>query len=96
MKLDFKKYEITNGNGFRLADYATKPDFSLSDSESKKIIKGNVEKIADFQERMYANQKKSALVIFQAMDAAGKDGTIERLVTGVNPAGVQVLSLIHI
>lgn len=92
MKLDFKKYEITNGNGFRLADYATKPDFSLSDSESKKIIKGNVEKIADFQERMYANQKKSALVIFQAMDAAGKDGTIERLVTGVNPAGVQVRS----
>lgn len=92
MKLDFKKYEITNGNGFRLADYATKPDFSLSDSESKKIIKGNVEKIADFQERMYANQKKSALVIFQAMDAAGKDGAIERLVTGVNPAGVQVRS----
>lgn len=90
MKLDFSKYEVTSGNGFRLADYSTKPDFSLSDKESKKIIKENVKVIADFQERMFANQKRSALVVFQAMDAAGKDGTIERLVTGVNPQGVLV------
>ena len=71
MKLDFKKYEVTSGNDFRLSDYSTTPDFSLSDKESKKIIKANVREIADFQERMFANQKKSVLIIFQAMDAAG-------------------------
>ena len=90
MDLDISKYEVTNGENFDIAKRSTRPDFAISKNESKLIIKRNVKEIADFQERMFANQKRSALVIFQAMDAAGKDGTIERLVTGVNPQGVQV------
>ncbi len=90
MNIDISKYEVTNGESFDIGKRSTKPDFSISKSESKEIIKRNVEEIADFQERMFANQKRAALVVFQAMDAAGKDGTIERLVTGVNPQGVQV------
>lgn len=90
MKLDLGKYEIRDGKGFRLSDYKTTPESSLSEKASKEIIADNVKEIADFQERMFANQKRSALIVFQAMDAAGKDGTIERLITGVNPQGVMV------
>lgn len=87
---DLSKYEVTSGTGFQLSDYSTAPEETISKKDSKKIIKSNVKSIADFQERMYANKNRSALVVLQAMDAAGKDGTIERLVTGINPQGVQV------
>lgn len=90
MDFNIEKYEITTRNGFRLSAFDTKPEVKISKKESKEIIKANVEVIADFQERMFANQKRSALIVFQAMDGAGKDGTIQRLVTGVNPQGVRV------
>ncbi len=90
MNLEPAKYEVSDGNGFRLSDYSTQPENEISKKESKSIIRDNVKELRDFQERMYANQSRSALIVFQAMDAAGKDGTIERLVTGINPQGVEV------
>lgn len=88
--IETDKYKVSSGKDFKLSDYSTRPDNKIDDDDSKDIIEENVKSIADFQERMYANQNRSVLIIFQAMDAAGKDGTIERLVTGVNPQGVQV------
>jgi len=92
LNIDLKKFEITSAKKFSLSDFSTSPEVEISKSDSKDIIEENVSSIADFQERMYANQKRSVLIIFQAIDAAGKDGTIERLVTGINPQGVQVNS----
>ena len=64
----------------------------LDDKEYKKKLKKQTEKIHDLQRIMYAHDSHSLLLVFQAMDAAGKDGTIRHVLTGVNPAGCQVFS----
>lgn len=60
--------------------------------KAKKILKQNLEELSEAQELLYASGKKSMLLIFQAMDAAGKDGTIKHVMSGVNPQGCQVFS----
>ena len=75
---------------FRLADVdpdATKP-FDKGDAD-KRLAKLRP-RLAELQEYLYAEHKQSLLLVFQAMDTGGKDGAIEKLLTGVNPAGVQV------
>lgn len=62
----------------------------MSTKDSKVIIHENVERIAELQERMFASGSHSVLIIFQAMDAAGKDGTLKRLLSGVNPQGCTI------
>lgn len=59
---------------------------------AKKILKDNLEELSKAQELLYATGKKSMLLIFQAMDAAGKDGTIKHVMSGINPQGCQVFS----
>jgi PPK2 family polyphosphate:nucleotide phosphotransferase len=59
---------------------------------AKKILKENIEELAKTQELLYANDQYSVLIIVQAMDAAGKDGLIEHVMSGVNPQGCQVFS----
>ncbi len=59
---------------------------------AKKILKKNLEALSDAQETFYAGNKYALLLIFQAMDAAGKDGTIKHVMSGVNPQGCQVFS----
>ncbi|MCD6543202.1 MAG: polyphosphate kinase 2 family protein [Flavobacteriaceae bacterium] len=58
--------------------------------KAKKILKDNLKELSEAQELLYATGKKSILLIFQAMDAAGKDGTIKHVMSGVNPQGCQV------
>ena len=60
--------------------------------QNKKLLAEEVEKIAELQRKLYADDKGSLLLVFQAMDAAGKDGTIRAVLSGVNPAGCQVFS----
>ena len=60
--------------------------------KAKKTIRQNLEELSDAQELLYATNKYSMLLIFQAMDAAGKDGTIKHVMSGVNPQGCQVFS----
>lgn len=60
--------------------------------ELKKYIKSNLEHLKQAQELLWANNKRSMLIVFQAMDAAGKDSTIEHVMSGVNPQGVNVHS----
>lgn len=90
MNFKLNEFEINSSKAFSLSEFNTSPKERISDDDSKKIIRDNVKDIADFQERMFANGKQSVLIVFQAIDAAGKDGTIERLLTGINPQGVMV------
>lgn len=90
-----KKYRITNGKKFRLKDF---PTDAASDAgkEGKtvavKLLEHGVEALAEMQDRLYAQDKWALLVIFQAMDAAGKDGAIKHVMSGINPQGCQVTS----
>lgn len=90
-----KQYCVGNGQDFRLKDYETKASFNL-DSEGKSLVKETlqigVDALSAMQEILYAQDKWSLLVIFQAMDAAGKDGAIKHVMSGVNPQGCQVSS----
>ena len=61
-------------------------------SEARSILKADIEKLSGAQEQLWASGAYALLVVFQAMDAAGKDSAIEHVMTGVNPQGVQVVS----
>ena len=78
---------------FKIPDSSTKPPLeSPGKKEAKKQLKNVVEELYELQKTLYAHDKYSVLCIFQAMDAAGKDGTIRAVMTGINPAGFQVHS----
>jgi PPK2 family polyphosphate:nucleotide phosphotransferase len=88
-------YRITNGRKFRLKDIDPGDVGGLKaevKSEAKALLARGVELLADEQERLYAQDRWGVLMIFQAMDAAGKDGTIKHVTSGVNPQGIQVYS----
>lgn len=63
-----------------------------SKDEAKKILKENIKMMRELQSKLYAQDRYSLLLVFQAMDAAGKDGTIKHVMSGVNPQGTQVYS----
>ncbi len=86
-------YLVPFDGSFRVAAQPTgKPDGAPGDDALKERLQGLVARLGDLQERLYASDSYSVLLVFQAMDAAGKDGTIRALLTGVNPAGCQVAS----
>jgi len=90
-----KPYKIEKGENFRLADYPTHPNFSFSPDDKvlmKEALEKGIETLSHLQEVLYAQDNWSLLVIFQAMDAAGKDGTIKHVMSGINPQGCQVSS----
>src|SRR6476661_7898151 len=90
-----KPYRITNGNKFRLkhVDPADTSDLKSADKpRAKEALQNGVEAMAELQDVLYAQDRWSLLLIFQAMDAAGKDGTIKHVMSGVNPQGCQVSS----
>ena len=86
---------VTNGHQFRLqdADPGDTLDFTSEDKPSaKKALAMGVEALAGLQDKLYAQDKWALLLIFQAMDAAGKDGAIKHVMSGINPQGCQVSS----
>ena len=90
-----KPYRVTNGRAFRLRDVDPADTAHLESSDergAREVLQEGVEQLAAFQDMLYAQDRWSLLLIFQAMDAAGKDGTIEHVMSGVNPQGVQVYS----
>ncbi len=68
------------------------PSGKKGKKENKKALAEEVEKLAALQRKLYADDTSSLLLVFQAMDAAGKDGTIRAVLSGINPAGCQVFS----
>jgi PPK2 family polyphosphate:nucleotide phosphotransferase len=90
-----QRYEVRRGKGFRLADVdpAEVPDhLTERKPEAKAMLAAGVDWLAGLQDKLYAQDRRSLLLVFQAMDAAGKDGTIKHVMSGVNPQGVQVSS----
>ncbi|MEM7611484.1 MAG: PPK2 family polyphosphate kinase [Pseudomonadota bacterium] len=81
----------TDGS-FRLADRACEVESPLSRKQARKQLDKSVDEIAQLQRKLYAQNKFSLLLVFQAMDAAGKDSTIRAVLSGVNPAGCHVTS----
>ena len=76
-----------------LSQFSTKDTVDLkSKDEAKDRLEKNVEKMTELQDKLYASDKYSVLLIFQAMDAAGKDSTIKHVMSGLNPQGTQVSS----
>ena len=87
-------YRITKGKGFQLKDFD--PDdtsgLKLEKSEAAELLRRGTDWLAEEQDMLYAQDRWSLLLVFQAMDAAGKDGTIRHVMSGVNPQGCQVFS----
>lgn len=81
------------GSGKNLKDYDTGTTGKYKNKkDAEKDLEKGVEKLASLQDMLYAHDQYSVLLIFQAMDAAGKDGTIKHVMSGVNPQGCQVTS----
>jgi PPK2 family polyphosphate:nucleotide phosphotransferase len=89
-----KRYRVEDGKQFRLKDFdpADCADLDIEKKEAKDLLQDDVKALSKLQERLYADDRWSLLLIFQAMDAAGKDGAIEHVMSGVNPQGCQVHS----
>ena len=88
-------YRVTNGGKFRLKDYDPGDTLHLESEDKPRAKEGlqvGVEGLAELQEMLYAQDKWAVLLIFQAMDAAGKDGAIKNVMSGVNPQGCQIYS----
>ncbi len=87
------KYKITNGKKFNLKDHKTDDTGDFVDKkQAKAAMRENISALKILQEKLYAQDKYALLLIFQAMDAAGKDSTIEHVMSGVNPQGCEVYS----
>ena len=91
--MDTKRFLIPEGAKVNLKDHPT--DFSgdyTDKNEAVKDLEKNVERLRELQDVLYAQDEQSLLIVFQAMDAAGKDGAIEHVMSGVNPQGCHVVS----
>jgi PPK2 family polyphosphate:nucleotide phosphotransferase len=96
MKIDLRKYQAPHGSRLRLKDWATRgPPLYPSKARCSHLLAKQVKKLSKLQNLLYANNEHSLLIIFQAMDAAGKDGAIKHVMSGVNPQGCQVFSFKH-
>lgn len=85
-------FRVDDPGDFRLKRCDTDPPGDLDKDEAKDIIEANRARMSALQEKLYAQDRWSLLVIFQAMDAAGKDSAIEHVMSGINPQGCQVFS----
>jgi PPK2 family polyphosphate:nucleotide phosphotransferase len=97
MKIEkmLKRYRIEEGKHFRMKDHEPGDTHGLkseSKLEARELLTKGVQELARLQDILAAQDRWAVLLIFQAMDAAGKDGTIKHVMSGVNPQGVQVTS----
>jgi PPK2 family polyphosphate:nucleotide phosphotransferase len=88
-----RQYRIDDGKSFRLKDVDPGDTNGFKTKElARQTLQQGVEQLAKMQEKLYAQDRRSLLLIFQAMDAAGKDGAIKHVMSGINPQGCQVYS----
>lgn len=93
MKKDvLKKILAKPGEKHKVSDFETNYTASLTKEKSNNLLEENIQELAALQDKLYAQDRYSVLVVFQAMDAAGKDGTIKHVMSGINPQGCQVYS----
>ncbi len=96
MKFNIQDFRVSGGKKIRLRDWATdiRPLYK-SEKHYKQLLTEGVRELSALQRLLYASNSYSVLLIFQAMDAAGKDGSINHVLTGVNPQGCEVYSFKH-
>jgi len=88
-----KPYRIDHGKKFRLQDFDPGATAQIRSKEhAEELLEKSIAEMAELQDKLYAQDRWAVLLIFQAMDAAGKDGAIKHVMSGVNPQGCQVYS----
>src|SRR5665213_2449524 len=96
MKIESKKFRVREGETVRLKKWPTRvKPFYKSKEDYKTVLEAHIQELSARQSLLYADNRHSLLLIFQAMDAAGKDGAIRHVMSGVNPQGCQVFSFKH-
>jgi PPK2 family polyphosphate:nucleotide phosphotransferase len=96
MKIRSKDFRVQEGDEVHLDQWPTRTEpVYKSKEEYQKFLEDHVAKMSSLQEKLYASDRYAILLIFQAMDAAGKDGAIKHVMSGVNPQGCQVFSFKH-
>ena len=96
MKIDIKDFRVREGETVNLKKWPTRAKpFYISKKQLKKTLRDRVTEMSDLQSLLYASNRYAILLIFQAMDAAGKDSAIKHVMSGVNPQGCQVFSFKH-
>jgi PPK2 family polyphosphate:nucleotide phosphotransferase len=93
MKILIKEFRVREGRKVRLKHWPTKvKPLYKSDEQYQRLLARHIQELSERQSLLYAHNRYSLLLIFQAMDAAGKDGAIKHVMSGVNPQGCQVFS----
>lgn len=87
-----KKFKIVDGEKFSLKDFDPAYADGFKKEDAKTVLNGLIKETAEQQMKLYADNRKSVLILFQAMDAAGKDGAIAHTMSGLNPQGCDVHS----
>jgi PPK2 family polyphosphate:nucleotide phosphotransferase len=96
MKTESKNYRVSSGEKVKLRKWATRtPPLYESEKHYKELLAEDKKKLSALQRLLYASNDYSVLLIFQAMDAAGKDGAIGHVLSGINPQGCEVYSFKH-
>src|SRR6266478_2035427 len=96
MKVSATDFRVQQGDRVNLDKWPTavEPIYE-SKKRYQKLLKKHVDELSSLQQLLYASNRYALLLIFQAMDAAGKDGAIRHVMSGVNPQGCQVFSFKH-
>ena len=96
MKINSKAFRVREGDDVDLKKWPTKVDPVYKSKEQyNKLLEDHVTQLSSQQQLLYASNRHAVLLVFQAMDAAGKDGAIQHVMSGVNPQGCQVFSFKH-
>ena len=91
--VDISQFRAIPNKKFKLEEFSTNFSGEIeSKKEAQKLLKINIKKMAELQDKLYAHNRYALLIIFQAMDAAGKDSAIKHVMSGLNPQGTQVFS----
>src|SRR5215212_1283610 len=91
-KIDVKQFLVRPGSKVKLRKFKTGYKGKLTRKQAVKMLEKSREQLARIQDMYYAHNRYSVLLIFQAMDAAGKDGAVKHIMSGFNPQGVRVHS----
>src|SRR5213078_3608704 len=96
MSIKSKEFRVVEGDKVNLNKWPTKVEpYYASKKQLKKMLRAHVKEMSELQNLLYASNRYAVLLIFQAMDAAGKDSAIKHVMSGVNPQGCQVFSFKH-
>ncbi|KRE14507.1 hypothetical protein ASE66_14150 [Bosea sp. Root483D1] len=89
-----KRFRVTDGDDFKLKRFDPSETYGLEidKDEAHELLQTGVKRLRDLQERLFAERRWSVLIVLQAIDTAGKDGTIEHVMSGINPQGCEVTS----